>query len=72
MASTLAEQEPAQRHALPRRAEPGGLEHFVNVVPRAAGQSRLAAGQEGRGMDVVVVMGRGILAHFQISGTREQ
>ncbi|BAR56848.1 hypothetical protein NK6_3672 [Bradyrhizobium diazoefficiens] len=41
-------------------------------MPRAAGQSRLAAGQEGRGMDVVVVMGRGILAHFQISGTREQ
>jgi hypothetical protein len=64
VARTLAEQQPTQRHALPRRTQAGGLQHFVDVVPGAAGQRRLAARQEGCRMVGFVAMGRVILAHF--------
>ena len=49
VARALAEQQPAQRHALPGRPQAGGLQHFIDVVPGTAGQRRLAPGSAGAG-----------------------
>jgi len=62
MAGALAEQQPAQRHALAGRPQPCGLQHFVDVVPGTAGQRRLMSGAGGR-IDTVVVRGRGLVVH---------
>ena len=49
----------------------GSSEGGINII--ATADTPLGAlGPHPAGMDVVVVTGRGILAHFQISDTREQ
>src|SRR2546425_4556158 len=61
MAGALAEQQPAQRHALAGRPKTGGLQHFVYVVAWTTGQSRLVSGGPGGRIDTVVVQGGGLV-----------
>src|SRR5581483_9115476 len=42
MTLALAEQEPAQRHALAGRTQADRLQQLVDVMPRTAGQGRRA------------------------------
>ena len=58
MARALAEQQPAQRHALPGRPQAGRLQHFIDVMPRAAGQRRLMPAPRAAGSHGVVVQDR--------------
>jgi len=50
----LAEQQPAQRHALTGRPQAGSLQHFIDIVPRAAGQRRLVSGATGGRIDGII------------------
>ena len=55
MARALAEQQPAQRHALAGRTQTGRLQHFVDVVPGTTGQRRLVSSRTGGGADSVII-----------------
>ena len=52
VAVALAEQDPAERHALPRRTQAHLAQHRLDVVPRAAGQVRRRRAGQGRRLQV--------------------
>jgi hypothetical protein len=52
MAIALAEQDPAQGHALTGRAQPDLPQHSFDVVPRAAGQRRPVRRALGASFDI--------------------
>src|SRR5262245_12987742 len=56
MTRALAEQQPTQSHALAGGAQPCGLQHLIDVMPRAAGQRRLVSSRAHGGVVRVVVM----------------
>jgi hypothetical protein len=64
MARALAEQQPAQRHALAGRPETGGLQHLIDVMPGTSGQRRLMSGGPGSRIDTVVVQVRGSVVYI--------
>src|SRR6267154_4075323 len=64
MPRALAEQEPAKRHALAGRPQPCGLQHFVDVMPRTAGQRRLMSGGTAWRISSVVVQSRDFVVHI--------
>jgi hypothetical protein len=66
MARALAEQEPAQSHALTRWTQARGLQHFIDIVPRTAGQSRLPSPWAGHAIDGVIIQNRSLVAHFHV------
>jgi hypothetical protein len=65
MPRALAEQEPAQRHALTGGAQARRLQHFVDVMPGTAGQQRLAPGAMAV-IDGVVIQIRGFVVHSRV------
>ena len=64
VAGTLAEQQPAQRHALPGRPETGRLQHLVDVMPRAAGQGRVMPSAPGSRVHGIIVHSRYFVVHI--------
>jgi hypothetical protein len=63
----LAEQEPAQRHALPGRAKACRLQHLVDVMPRASGQEGPPPHVHRPETNGVWLQNRGAIAHFHFS-----
>src|SRR5271169_3681467 len=64
MACALAKQQPTKRHALARRPQTSVLQHFVDVVPGTAGQSRLAPNRMGPGTGGFFIRNWTVVAHF--------
>src|SRR3954447_1548548 len=66
MACTLAKKKPAQCHSLARRTKACGLQHFIDVVPRATGQSRLVSRIPACDTGAIVLQNRSLVAHFHV------
>ena len=72
VAGALAEQQPAERHALTGRPQAGRLQHFVDIMPGASGQRRLMTRAAGGRVNGIVIRGRDLVVHVHFGHRTRQ